>query len=172
MPYETDVLLSADVSHKVLRQTTVLEFLYELYNSGRARNFYDEACKQLIGQIVLTRYRRPYSHFLSLSIVFLAFFASVVFSKISENNFTFNLRRKRSKKQNQKIQLVLNYKNFILLIGFLFFIVITKLSKTLCVGSNFYLSWLLCSLVRYLELLSIRYTMSEKLVLYVFKVMQ
>jgi len=56
MPYETDVLLSADVSHKVLRQTTVLEFLYELYNSGRARNFYDEACKQLIGQIVLTRY--------------------------------------------------------------------------------------------------------------------
>ncbi|XP_015776705.1 PREDICTED: piwi-like protein 1 [Acropora digitifera] len=56
MPYETDVLLSADVSHKVLRQTTVLEFLYELYNSGRERNFYDEACKQLIGQIVLTRY--------------------------------------------------------------------------------------------------------------------
>lgn len=83
MPYETDVLLSADVSHKVLRQTTVLEFLYELYNSGRARNFYDEACKQLIGQIVLTRYRRLYSHFLSLSIVFLAFFffASVVFQK-------------------------------------------------------------------------------------------
>ncbi|KAK2562296.1 Piwi-like protein 1 [Acropora cervicornis] len=70
MPYETDVLLSADVSHKVLRQTTVLEFLYELYNSGRARNFYDEACKQLIGQIVLTRYRRLYSHFLSLSIVY------------------------------------------------------------------------------------------------------
>lgn len=83
MPYETDVLLSADVSHKVLRQTTVLEFLYELYNSGRARNFYDEACKQLIGQIVLTRYRRLYSHFLSLSIVFLGFFffASVVFQK-------------------------------------------------------------------------------------------
>lgn len=80
MPYETDVLLSADVSHKVLRQTTVLEFLYELYNSGRARNFYDEACKQLIGQIVLTRYRRLYSHFLSLSID-LAFFASVVFQK-------------------------------------------------------------------------------------------
>nr|AIY62327.1 piwi [Fimbriaphyllia ancora] len=55
LPYETDVLLSADVSHKVLRQTTVLEYLYDLYNSTR-RDFHGEACKKLVGQIILTRY--------------------------------------------------------------------------------------------------------------------
>ena len=57
MPYETEVLLSADVSHKVLRTTTVLEYLYELYNSlGGRGDFHAEATKKLVGQIVLTRY--------------------------------------------------------------------------------------------------------------------
>ncbi|XP_068681290.1 piwi-like protein 1 [Montipora foliosa] len=55
MPYETDVLLSADVSHKVLRQSTVLEYLYDLYGSTK-KDFHGEACKKLIGQIILTRY--------------------------------------------------------------------------------------------------------------------
>ena len=55
MPYETDVLLSADVSHKVLRQSTVLEYLYDLYSSTK-KDFHGEACKKLIGQIILTRY--------------------------------------------------------------------------------------------------------------------
>ncbi|KAL9980655.1 hypothetical protein ACROYT_G009266 [Oculina patagonica] len=55
MPYETDVLLNADVSHKVLRQTTVLEYLYELYNSGGG-DFHKNATKKLVGQIILTRY--------------------------------------------------------------------------------------------------------------------
>ena len=56
MPYETEVLLSADVSHKVLRQTTVLEYLYELYNSVNQREFHSIATKKLVGQIILTRY--------------------------------------------------------------------------------------------------------------------
>ena len=57
MPYETEVLLSADVSHKVLRTTTVLEYLYELYNGlGGRGDFHAEARKKLVGQIVLTRY--------------------------------------------------------------------------------------------------------------------
>ena len=55
LPYETDVLLSADVSHKVLRQTTVLEYLYDLYGET-SRDFHNVACKKLVGQIVLTRY--------------------------------------------------------------------------------------------------------------------
>ena len=55
MPYETDVLLSADVSHKVLRQTTVLEYLYDLYGKTK-KDFHQEACKKLVGQIILTRY--------------------------------------------------------------------------------------------------------------------
>lgn len=57
LPYETDILLSADVSHKVLRTTTVLEYLYELYERmGQRGNFHMEATKKLVGQIVLTRY--------------------------------------------------------------------------------------------------------------------
>lgn len=60
LPYETDFLLSADVSHKVLRTTTVLEYLYELYERhermGRKGDFHGEATKKLVGQIVLTRY--------------------------------------------------------------------------------------------------------------------
>ncbi|XP_020631825.1 piwi-like protein 1 isoform X2 [Orbicella faveolata] len=56
MPYETEVLLSADVSHKVLRQTTVLEYLYELYNTVNQRDFHSTATKKLVGQIILTRY--------------------------------------------------------------------------------------------------------------------
>ncbi|RMX60997.1 hypothetical protein pdam_00014203 [Pocillopora damicornis] len=57
LPYETDILLSADVSHKVLRTTTVLEYLYELYECmGQRGNFHMEATKKLVGQIVLTRY--------------------------------------------------------------------------------------------------------------------
>ena len=55
MPYETEVLLSADVSHKVLRQTTVLEYLYELYGSTQG-DFHNIATKKLVGQIILTRY--------------------------------------------------------------------------------------------------------------------
>ena len=54
LQYETDILLSADVSHKVLRQSTVLDYLYELYHT--TRDFYTEATKRVVGQIVLTRY--------------------------------------------------------------------------------------------------------------------
>jgi len=57
LQYEKDVMLCADVSHKVLRQQSVLEFLYEMYNrEGDSPRFYDTAKKKLIGEIVLTRY--------------------------------------------------------------------------------------------------------------------
>ena len=56
LQYESDVMLCADVAHKVLRMQTVLEFLYEIYNSLRDKSgFYDLAKKKLLGEIVLTR---------------------------------------------------------------------------------------------------------------------
>ncbi|KAJ7320095.1 hypothetical protein JRQ81_019606 [Phrynocephalus forsythii] len=54
--FENKVMLCADVSHKVLRNESVLEFMTTLYdNVGRER--FTEACeKELVGLIVLTRY--------------------------------------------------------------------------------------------------------------------
>ena len=56
LQYEKDVMLCADVAHKVLRMQTVLEFLYEIYNSSDQHRFYDIAKKKLLGEIILTRY--------------------------------------------------------------------------------------------------------------------
>lgn len=55
MPYEKDVLLCAEVSHKMMRIDTVLDILYDLYEKNQ-KNFYDVAAREIIGQIVLTRY--------------------------------------------------------------------------------------------------------------------
>ncbi|XP_060627079.2 piwi-like protein 4 [Anolis sagrei] len=54
--YENRVMVCADVSHKVLRNESVLEFMTSLYqNVDRAR--FAEMCeKELVGLIVLTRY--------------------------------------------------------------------------------------------------------------------
>jgi aubergine-like protein len=56
LQYESDVMLCADVAHKVLRQQTVLEFLYEIYGQTDRNRFYDVAKKKLLGEIILTRY--------------------------------------------------------------------------------------------------------------------
>jgi aubergine-like protein len=49
-------MLSCEVSHKVLRKETVLEFLYDLKEKLDKRRFYDEATKKVVGEIVLTRW--------------------------------------------------------------------------------------------------------------------
>ncbi|XP_078078916.1 piwi-like protein 4 [Mustelus asterias] len=54
--YETKILLSVDVSHKVLRSETVLDFMTELYNRTGDKSFIDICMKELVGFIVLTRY--------------------------------------------------------------------------------------------------------------------
>jgi aubergine-like protein len=51
---QTGTMLLADVSHKVLRTDTVLDFLYEIQSSQR--DWRQAATQQLLGQIVLTRY--------------------------------------------------------------------------------------------------------------------
>ena len=53
--YESRVMLCADVSHKLLRTDSVLDYLYQLYEETRG-DFHEVATKKLVGEIVLTRY--------------------------------------------------------------------------------------------------------------------
>ena len=56
LQYEEQIMLCADVSHKIMRADTVYDFLNELfqqYNQGE--EFHDRAIKSLVGEIVLTR---------------------------------------------------------------------------------------------------------------------
>ncbi|CAH2295702.1 piwi 1 [Pelobates cultripes] len=56
LQYETSIMLCIDVSHKVLRNETVLDIMYNLYGKVGAHHFRDACSKELIGQIVLTKY--------------------------------------------------------------------------------------------------------------------
>lgn len=53
--YEGGMMLLCDVSHRLLRTETVYEFLNELYQRKKER-FEEETKRQLVGNIVLTRY--------------------------------------------------------------------------------------------------------------------
>ncbi|XP_077197585.1 piwi-like protein 4 [Paroedura picta] len=54
--YENKVMLCADVSHKVLRNESVLEFMTSIYNSTEVARCAETCEKELLGLIVLTRY--------------------------------------------------------------------------------------------------------------------
>ncbi|KAM8962021.1 piwi-like protein 1 [Pelodytes ibericus] len=56
LQYETNIMLCIDVSHKVLRSETVLDLMYNLHGKVGPHNFHDVCSKELIGQIVLTKY--------------------------------------------------------------------------------------------------------------------
>nr|XP_003227897.2 PREDICTED: piwi-like protein 1 [Anolis carolinensis] len=56
LQYETSVMLCSDVSHKVLRSETVLDFMYSLYEQVGEQRFKEACAKELVGLIVLTRY--------------------------------------------------------------------------------------------------------------------
>ncbi|XP_068122747.1 piwi-like protein 1 [Hyperolius riggenbachi] len=57
LQYETSILLSIDVSHKVLRNETVLDCMREKSRAARSAGEYRDLCSlELVGQIVLTRY--------------------------------------------------------------------------------------------------------------------
>ncbi|XP_014341914.2 piwi-like protein 2 [Latimeria chalumnae] len=49
------LFLIADVSHKVIRNDSVLDVMHAIYQQSR-QNFQDECTKQLIGTIIITRY--------------------------------------------------------------------------------------------------------------------
>jgi aubergine-like protein len=53
LQYEKNVMLCADISHKILRTDTVLDLFYGIQRSS---SFHDEATKAIVGEIVLTRY--------------------------------------------------------------------------------------------------------------------
>ena len=52
--YESSIMLSAEVSHKLLRTMTVLEMLYSIHAAVKTQ-FHTEASRKLIGMIVITR---------------------------------------------------------------------------------------------------------------------
>ncbi|XP_030056067.1 piwi-like protein 4 [Microcaecilia unicolor] len=56
MQFENRLMLSADVSHKVLRSETVLDFMTNLYNKIGPQRFVETCLKELLGLVVLTRY--------------------------------------------------------------------------------------------------------------------
>eukprot|EP00112_Aurelia_sp_Birch-Aquarium-sp1_P026327 Seg928.2 transcript_id=Seg928.2/GoldUCD/mRNA.D3Y31 product="Piwi-like protein 2" protein_id=Seg928.2/GoldUCD/D3Y31 len=53
--YEGGLMLLADVSHRLLRVESVLQFMYDFYQK-KPNNFQSEVIKALVGSIVLTRY--------------------------------------------------------------------------------------------------------------------
>ncbi|NXP52120.1 PIWL1 protein, partial [Heliornis fulica] len=56
LQYEQSIMLCIDVSHKVLRNETVLDFMYGLYYQVEEERFRVTCAKELIGLIVLTKY--------------------------------------------------------------------------------------------------------------------
>lgn len=54
MQAENEILLCAEISHKILRIQSVLDVLKETYQ--RSRDFHRDCMQKLVGQIVLTRY--------------------------------------------------------------------------------------------------------------------
>lgn len=113
LQYEQDVMLCADVQHKVLRQQTVLEFLYELYGSVDQKMFYNIAAKKLIGEIVLTRYnnktyriddidweKHPTDSFTKAdgsTITFKAYYEAVYERKVADDNQPLLISRPKEK---------------------------------------------------------------------------
>lgn len=55
LQYENNIMLCTDVSHKVLRSETVLDFMFSLYHQTEEHRFQEQVSKELIGLIVLTK---------------------------------------------------------------------------------------------------------------------
>uniref|UniRef100_A0AAQ4QE31 Piwi like RNA-mediated silencing 1 n=1 Tax=Gasterosteus aculeatus aculeatus TaxID=481459 RepID=A0AAQ4QE31_GASAC len=56
LKYETSIMLCTDVSHKVLRSETVLDFMANLRQKCGNQRFPEICAKELVGLIVLTKY--------------------------------------------------------------------------------------------------------------------
>ncbi|XP_065103397.1 piwi-like protein 1 [Paramisgurnus dabryanus] len=56
LQYESSIMLCTDVSHKVLRSETVLDFMYSLRQQCGDQRFPEACTKELVGLIVLTKY--------------------------------------------------------------------------------------------------------------------
>uniref|UniRef100_A0A8C1ZEG4 Piwi-like RNA-mediated gene silencing 1 n=1 Tax=Cyprinus carpio TaxID=7962 RepID=A0A8C1ZEG4_CYPCA len=56
LQYESSIMLCTDVSHKVLRSETVLDFMYSLRQQCGDQRFPEACTKELVGLIILTKY--------------------------------------------------------------------------------------------------------------------
>ncbi|KFP31525.1 Piwi-like 1 [Colius striatus] len=56
LQYEENIMLCTDVSYKILRSETVLDFMYNLYQRAEEQRFRDTCAKELTGLIILTKY--------------------------------------------------------------------------------------------------------------------
>nr|XP_055091655.1 piwi-like protein 1 isoform X6 [Symphalangus syndactylus] len=56
LQYENSIMLCTDVSHKVLRSETVLDFMFNFYHQTEEHKFQEQVSKELIGLVVLTKY--------------------------------------------------------------------------------------------------------------------
>uniref|UniRef100_A0A673GZ30 Piwi-like protein 1 n=1 Tax=Sinocyclocheilus rhinocerous TaxID=307959 RepID=A0A673GZ30_9TELE len=56
LQYESSIMLCSDVSHKVLRSETVLDFMYSLRQQCGDQRFPEACTKELVGLIILTKY--------------------------------------------------------------------------------------------------------------------
>ncbi|XP_051950414.1 piwi-like protein 1 isoform X2 [Xyrauchen texanus] len=56
LQYEASIMLCTDVSHKVLRSETVLDFMYNLRQQCGDQRFPEVCTKELVGLIILTKY--------------------------------------------------------------------------------------------------------------------
>ena len=55
LQYESSIMMCADVSHKVLRSETVLDFMTNLKQQCGMQRFKEACTKELVGLIVLTK---------------------------------------------------------------------------------------------------------------------
>lgn len=55
LQYESSIMLCTDVSHKVLRSETVLDFMVNLRQQCGPQRFPEICAKELIGLVVLTQ---------------------------------------------------------------------------------------------------------------------
>ncbi|XP_069136145.1 piwi-like protein 1 [Argopecten irradians] len=58
LQYENKAMLCADISHKIMRIDTVLDMMYDIYNTNdrSGESFVERCTKKFVGSIVLTRY--------------------------------------------------------------------------------------------------------------------
>lgn len=55
LPYESAIMMCTDVSHKVLRSETALDFMVNLRQRCGTERFHEICTKELVGLVVLTK---------------------------------------------------------------------------------------------------------------------
>lgn len=79
LQYESNVMLCADVSHKIIRMDTVLDLFYDIHGQ-RPSDFHEACVRAIVGEIVLTRFELiwfyvtsfiPVKHLFTIFVIFI-----------------------------------------------------------------------------------------------------